>query len=219
MKKIVFSSLFILLLGSSLFAQQLPKKNYHSLWYFHPFSIDLTVGLWTPVGKLSHYCLPSAQFGAGLGLMVSKRMRFQYWIIPILLNQKNSIQLKVNDSIVDFKKNQLGSSIGGWLSYTFYQNKIVSTEILTGITWENLPTNILKANKKDTISISALGLSIGINSWINTFQGLNFGIRAIYTYSTYNKSEYLANSIGANSFTFSLVYRFPKRNQKFKKWY
>jgi hypothetical protein len=69
------------------------------------------------------------------------------------------------------------------------------------------------------VNISGLGLSIGINSWINTSPKLNFGLRAIYTYSTYNKSEHLASPIGGHSLTFSLVYRFPRRSQEFKKWY
>ncbi len=106
--------------------------------------------------------------------------------------------------------------MGGWLSYTFYQYRIVTTEILTGITWKDIPTDIIKANKKDSLSISGLGLSIGINSWIKTFHRLNFGLRAIYTYSTYDKSKYLASPIGGHSLTFSLVYRFPRRSQESK---
>ena len=212
MKKLllIFSLSFLFI--SSTFSQGHVKQNYDSLWYFYPFTIDLSAGVWTPIDKLSEYYYPSPQFGGGFGLMVSRKMRFQLWIMPRILNQKNSLLLNVNDSVIEFKKNSVGGSLGGWLSYTFYQDKIVSTEILTGITWEDIPTNIMKANNKDSVSISGLGLSIGINSWINTFPKLNFGLRAIYTYSTYNNSKYLASPIGGHSLTFSLVYRFPRRS-------
>jgi hypothetical protein len=219
MKKILIIFLSIFLFISSAFSQEHVKQNCDSLWYFHPFTTDHSAGIWTPIGKLSKYYKPSLQFGLGLGLMVSSKMRFQLWIMPRVLTQKNPILLNLNDSDIEFKKKSVGGSFGGWLSYTFYQDRILSTEILTGITWENIPTNIMKANNKDTLSISGLGLSIGINSWFNTFHRLNFGLRAIYTYSTFDKSKYLASPIGGHLLTFSLVYRSPRRSQEFKKWY
>lgn len=219
MKKILVVLFVSTLLISPTFSQGNGKENYDSLWYFYPFTIDLLAGIWIPNGKLSGYYNPSSQFGTGLGLMVSKKMRFQLWLMPRILKQKNPIAVTVNDSIIEYKKNSLGASLGGWLSYTFYQDRIVSTEILTGVTWEVIPTDITKENGKDSLNISGMGLSIGINSWINTFGRLNFGLRAIYTYSTYDQSNYLANPIGGHSLTFSLVYRFPRRSQDFKRWY
>lgn len=219
MKKflLIFSLNFLFI--SLSFSQEHVKQNCDSLWYFYPFTIDLSAGVWTPINKLSDYYNPSPQFGGGFGLMVSRKMRFQLWVMPRILNQKKSVLLNLSDSVIEFKRNMVGASLGGWLSYTFYQDRRVSTEILTGITFEDIPTDILKANKKDSLSISGLGLSIGINSWINTFRRLNFGLRAIYTYSAYDKSKYLASPIGGHSFTFSLVYRFPRRSQEYKKWY
>ena len=76
------------------------EQNYDSLWYFYPFSIDLSVGIWTPIDKLSQYYNPSPQFGGGFGLMVSRKMRFQLWIMPRILNQKNPILLNLNDSVM-----------------------------------------------------------------------------------------------------------------------
>jgi len=219
MKKLLVIFSLTHLFISSTFSQEHVKQSYDSLWYFYPFSIDLSVGIWTPIDKLSQYYNPSPQFGGGFGLMVSRKMRFQLWIMPRILNQKNPILLNLNDSVMEYKKKSVGASLGGWLSYTFYQDRIVSTEILTGVTLEDIPTDIIKANKKDSLSISGLGLSIGLNSWINTFHRLNFGLRAIYTYSTYDKSKYLASPIGGHSLTFSLVYRFQRRSQEFKKWY
>lgn len=219
MKKflLIFSLNFLFI--SLSFSQEHVKQNCDSLWYFYPFTIDLSAGVWTPINKLSDYYNPSPQFGGGFGLMVSRKMRFQLWVMPRILNQKKSLFLNLSDSVIEFKRNMVGASLGGWLSYTFYQDRKVNTEILTGITFEDIPTDILKANKKDSLSISGLGLSIGINSWINTFRRLNFGLRAIYTYSAYDKSKYLAIPIGGHSFTFSLVYRFPRRSQEYKKWY
>jgi len=219
MKKLLLIILFSLLFTDSTYSQGHVKQNYDSLWYFYPFTIDLSAGIWTPINKLSKYYNPSLQFGGGFGLMVSRKIRFQLWIMPRLLNQRETLFLKNNDSIIEYKNNSLGASLGGWLSYTIYQDKIVSTEILTGITWEDIPTNIKNVSNNDSLSISGLGLSIGINSWINTFQRLNFGLRAIYTYTTYDKSKYLARPIGGHSLTFSLVYRFPRRSQEYRKWY
>ena len=127
--------------------------------------------------------------------------------------------LNLHDSVLEYNKNSLGASLGGWLSYTFYQDKIVSSEILTGITWENIPTDIKTENKKDSISISGLGLSIGINTWVNKFHRQNLGLRAVYSFSTYDNSKYLASTIGGHSLTFSLIYRIPRRSQEYKKWY
>lgn len=217
MKKLFLISAIMFLFLRMAFSQEPPRTNSDSLWYFHPFSIDLSAGMWIPAGKLSDYYGSSVQFGAGFGLMISEKTRFQLWMMPRLLNQKKSIPIKVDDSIVYYDKNTVGASLGGWLSYTFYQDKLLSSEIMTGISWEDIPTDIQKPNCKDLFSVSGLGLSIGVNSWINTFSNLNFGLRAIYTYSTYNKSKFLVSSIGGNSFTFSLVYRYPKRNQDFKR--
>ncbi len=219
MKKFLLTFSLNFLFISLAFSQEHVKQNYDSLWYFYPFTIDLSAGVWAPINKLSEYYNPSPQFGGGFGLMVSAKMRFQLWVMPRILNQEKSILLNLKDSVIEFKKNMVGASLGGWLSYTFYQDRIVSTEILTGITWEAIPTDIIKANKKDSLSISGLGLSIGINSWINTCRRLNFGIRVIYTYAAYNRSKSLASPIGRHSFTFSLVYRFPRRSQEYKKWY
>jgi len=219
MKKLVFTSLFLFLFIGSTLSQESIRPNHDSLWYFHPFSIDLSAGVWIPAGKLSEYYRPSAQFGASFGIMVSKKARFQLWIMPRLLNQKKPLLIKVNDSIVDYSKNLTGSSLGGWLSYTLYQGKYVSTEIMTGVSSEDIPTDVQKPNAKDSLSVSGLGLSIGLNTWINTFSRLNFGLRTIYTYSTYDKSKNLATSIGGHSITCSLVYRFPRRSQSFERWY
>lgn len=217
MRKILLIFLLSCFFISSTFSQEYVKQNYDSLWYFYPFSIDLSAGIWIPVKKLSEYYNPSLQIGVGFGLMMSRKIRFQLWIMPRFLNQRNPFLLKNNDSLIVYNKNSVGASLGGWLSYTIYQDKIVSTEILTGITWEDIPSDIKNSNKNNSLSISGLGLSIGINSWINTFQRLNFGLRTIYTYSTYDKSKYLVSPIGGNSFTFSLVYRFPRRSQEFRK--
>lgn len=219
MKNLLFVLLFMLLSIGSAFSQESIKSNHDHLWYFHPFSIDLLAGVWMPAGRLSEYYRPSAQVGVSFGLMVYRKLRLQYWIMPRFLNQSQALPIKVSDSILSYGKNIIGASLGGGLSYTFYQDKWVSTEIMTGVSLEDIPTDVEKPNSKDSLSVSGVGLSIGVNSWINTFSRLNFGLRAIYTYSTYDKSKYLASSIGGHSITFSLVYRFPRRSQNFERWY
>lgn len=217
--KILFLFLLLFLAGEAAFAQQPTRHNHDSLWYFHPFSIDLSAGLWIPAGKLAVYYRPSAQFGGSLGILVSKKMRFQLWIMPRLLQQQQPLSIITADSIVQYKKNLPGASLGGWLSYRFYQNRFVSTEMMAGVSWEDIPTTIQKNAGKDSVSVSGLGLSIGVNSWINTAPKLNFGLRAVYTYTTYDRSKHLAGSIGGHAITFSLVYRFPGRSQSFKRRY
>ncbi len=209
--KILQIILLSFIFTSLTFSQEQVEQNHDDLWDFYPFTIDLAAGVWTPLDKFSEYYNPSLQFGGGFGLMLTRKMRLQLWIMPRLLDPKNPLLLNLNDSVGEYKKKSIGGSVGGWLSYTFYQDKNASMEILTGITKEDIPTSIIKPNNNDSISISGLGLSIGVNSWINTFAKLNFGLRTIYTYSTYDKSKYLASSIGGHSITFSLVYRFPRR--------
>jgi hypothetical protein len=217
--KLPFTLLLLFLFIGPTFSQTSARDNYDSLWYFHPFSIDLSAGLWIPAGKLATYYRPSAQFGGSFGLMVTKRMRFQLWIMPRLLQQEKSLSIKVNDSSVQYKKNLPGASLGGWMSFRFYQDKFVSSEILTGVTWETIPTTVQKPGSKDSLSVSGVGLSVGVNSWINIFPRSNIGVKAVYTYSTYDRSKNLSTSIGGHSITISLAYRFPRRNQNFKRWY
>ena len=219
LKKIIFILISSLALIGSALSQERARPNYDSLWYFHPFSVDLLVGVWTPVNNLSEYYYSGAQFGAGFSLMTSKKTRIHLLLMPRILKQRSSIFLKVIDSTYEYSDNTIGASIGGWMTYNFYRGKIICPEIITGLTWEDIPTNILKENKKDTVSISGLGLSIGINSWFNTFNKLNFGLRAVYTYSTFDNSKYLAKPIGGHSLSLSLVYRFANRDYKNKKWY
>jgi hypothetical protein len=145
-------------------------------------------------------------------------MRFQLWMLPRLLQQEKPLSIKVNDSVVQYKKNLPGASLGGWMSYRFHQDKFVSTEIMTGVAWETMPTTVQKPGNNDSLSVSGLGLSVGVNSWVNIFPRSTIGLRAIYSYASYDRSKYLANSIGGHSLTISLAYRFPRRSQKFKEW-
>lgn len=151
--------------------------------------------------------------------MSSKKTRIHLLLMPRILNPKNPISLIVEDSTLQYKGNHVGTSLGGWLTYNFNRNKIQSSEVIIGLTGEIIPTNVLKENKTDSISITGLGLSLGINSWFNTFDKLNFGLRAVYTYSTYDNSKYLSKPIGGHSLTFSLIYRFPSRRKENKRWY
>lgn len=217
--KLPFTILLLFLFIGPTFSQKSARADYDSLWYFHPFSIDLSAGLWIPAGKLATYYRPSVQFGGGFGLKVSKKMRFQLWIMPRLLQQEKPLSIIVNDSVVQYKKNLAGAALGGWMSFRFYQDKFVSTEILTGVTWETIPTTVQKTGSNDSLSVSGLGLSVGVNSWINTFPKSNIGLRAVYSYSTYDRSKSLSASIGGHSITISLAYRFPRRSQNYKRWY
>ena len=219
MKKLFLIIIFNLILINTASSQRPLKQNNDSLWYFYPFSLDFSAGIWTPIDKLSKFYNASPQFGFGFGLMLHKKLRFQILLMPRFLNQKKPILINVDNSVVAFKKNMTGASFGGYIDYTFNQNKIASTELMTGFSWDDISTNILKTNKKDSISISGLGLSIGINSWFNIFKKVNLGFRALYTYSTYNQSKYLAIPIGGHSVTCSIVFRSHGRSKENKKWY
>lgn len=204
-------------------ANNAAKPNNDSLWYFHPFSIDLLAGVWIPAGKLSEFYHPSAQFGGSLGLMITRKMRLQFWIMPRLLQPVKPIGVLVNDSIIYNNRKNSGASLGGWVSHTVYQNRQISAELISGITWEDIGTNVENPNRRkkydSLLSISSVGLSIGVHSWIHTFKQLNFGLRAVYNYSTYDRSKNLAHPIGGSSITISLVHRFPKRRPSYKEYY
>lgn len=219
MKKLILISLLTFLCAESAFSQNSARQNYDSLWYFHPFSVELLAGVWMPSGNFSEFYSPSAQFGGSLGIMVAKNMRFNLWVMPRLNSQKEAIPFKVNDSVIHNIKNFHGASFGGWLSYTFCQGKRLSAEVITGVTKEDISSVVEKPYGNDTLNTSATGLSIGLNTWINTFSRLNFGLRAYYTYTAYKKSSYAARSTGGHAMTFAVVYRFPRRSQEFKRWY
>ncbi|MCO5258048.1 MAG: hypothetical protein M9926_14950 [Lentimicrobium sp.] len=96
---------------------------------------------------------------------------------------------------------------------------MVLAELITGVTKEDISTVVEKPYGNDTLNTSATGLSIGLNTWINTFSRLNFGLRAYYTYTANKKSAHPASSTGGHAMTFAVVYRFPRRSQEFKRWY
>ncbi|MBP1630727.1 MAG: hypothetical protein H6Q15_1620 [Bacteroidetes bacterium] len=219
MKKLLITTIFFFFIVVPTFAQDNNKVKLDSIWCFHRFSIEAAVDSWTPIGKLHEFYNPSVKFDAGFGLMFLNKMWIHYLASYRGLNPKQPILLNVNNDLTEVKAKSFETSLGGWLSYSIYQNRIINTEVVAGVTWENVATGIINKKNKDTLSISATGLSLGFNTWINSFYGLNFGIRTIYTYSTFDKSKYIAHPIGGHSFSISLIYRHPRRNIKHRYWF
>jgi len=187
------------------------QKN-DTTWKFHPFSVDIIVGSYIPIGKLNEQFKPSLQVGWSLGLTIYKNTRLSVMVAPRFLLEKRSLAVKVKDSII-YDYHPLGWSIGGLSSTRLYENKQICLELINGVTWEGIVTDVSDVNSGDSISISSLGLSLGLNTWFNIINRINLGVLAYYTFSTYDNSKYLANPIGNSSFNLSLIYRGPKRNQ------
>lgn len=219
MRKLLITTIFFFSIFGSSFAQEENKVNLDSIWCFHRFSIEAAVGSWMPIGKLNEFYKPSIKVDFGFGLMFLNKAWIHYLASYRGLNPKQPILLNVNNQLIGVDAKTFETSLGGWLSYSIYQNKIINTEIVGGVTWENVSSDILNKKVNDTISISTTGLSLGFNTWINSFYGLNFGIRGIYTYSSFDKSKYLANPIGRSSFSISLIYRHSRRNIKYRYWF
>ena len=217
MKKLLFLTLFFSLLMNNIYSQKNNVIKYDSLWYSHPFFIDLQAGVWTPIGKLSEYYNPSVQLGAGFGLGFRK-LQVQLMVMARFPSERILLPIKVNDSIV-FGKTIIGGNVGGWINYSFFRNKFLCSETVIGFTHEFISTDVINPKNNDTLSVGGLGISLGFNSWFKTFSKLNFGLRTIYTYSRYDNSKNLANAIGGHSFTFSLVYRFPRRDPSYEKYF
>jgi len=203
-------------LGQENFTQKQPKD---SIWCFHPFSIDLCAGLWVPSGKLSSYYNPSLQFSGYFGLMVTKKLRAHIGLQFRGMDQIKPLFLKVNDTIVSYQSNTSQGGFGAWISYTLYQNKQICTELIAGVANQSISTNIENMANRDSIEIKGIGLSIGAHTWFQTYKGLNFGLRAEYNYANYDKSNFLADNLGTNFFTVSLIYRVQRRENSYKKWY
>lgn len=190
-----------------------------SVWYFHPFSIDLCAGLHVPTGKLATYYNPTLQFTGYMGLMITKKLRAHIGLQFRGMDQTKPILLKANDTIIPYQSNILQGGFGAWISYTLYQNKQICTELIAGVANQNISTNIENRANRDSIEIKGIGLSIGAHTWFHTYKGLNFGLRAEFNYANYDKSNFLANNLGTNFFTVALIYRVQRRKNAYKKWY
>jgi len=200
------------------------KQNFDSIWCFHPFSINIYSGLWTPIGSLNDYFNPSFKLGASFSLMVSDNMKIELGLNAIFQNNESDIILEEN-AIVDSTRKTTGASLGGWLTYSIYMDRNFYIDLLSGVTWETIDTDIEKPNvdpdEKDDelLSVSSIGFSFGTDIWINKFGIHNVGIRILYSYAAYNIDEILISQIGGHSISTSLIYRFPRRKQIFRKYY
>ena len=198
------------------------ERSYDNNWYFFPVSFNLFPGIYLPIGKLSEYYYPGFQFGFSLELMISKKIRIEYVIVPRFMNNKNQIEVYVNDTILK-TNTPMSGSIGGSLSYNLYKNKHIFLELFSGLAWEPIDTEIIDPNPKNDkdslLDISTMGFSIGINTWINTFRNHNFGVKTVYNYAGYNRDKILKSNIGGHSFSVSLVYKFPKRDEAYRKYF
>lgn len=222
---IIFLTICIL---TEVFSQQASsslkshRTNYDSLWYWYPFSIDLSIGSTVPIGELSVYQNPGLFIGGGLGISLTQRIRFNF-----LLKGNWSTSRKPIQVIVDGKSEEAfmngGGGFEGSLTRLLYQNKFICAEALIGISKDYISTTALNPNPKDKydslLSIKSWGLSVGIITWFNTFRGLNFGLKTEYTYSNNDRSKLLLHSIGGHSGTFALVYRPFRRKAEYKKYY
>jgi len=233
MKKYLFLKLVALILATfvslSVFSQETDEARYskppnkhsaNSNWYFYPFSVNITPGVWLPIGKLSEYYKPSFQLGFGLGFRITSKTRLDIGLTPRFLIGKNKVETTINNTIVQSNK-AMGGSIGGWVNYNAFKNKFLFTEFVSGFHFEPLdienphPTS----SNDSTINISTWGISCGINTWMNIFRKQNFGIRILYPYAPYNRDKQLISDIGGHSASVSLCYKFPKRSSTNKIYY
>ena len=216
---IVFSlnSNILLFSQDSLEMNEKKTVKYDSLWCFSAFSIDLAAGVWIPIGTLATYYLPSYQFAGSLGIGTSSG-RIQLWIAARDYRSKKELPIIVTDTNSSVKANGIGASLGGFISMRVYANRSVCVETNGGITWEAIPVVVkMPFRENDSLDISGIGFSIGFTMWINTWKRLNFGIRGMYTYSTFSNSSYITSPIGNHLTSLALTYRFPKRSVNCKK--
>ncbi len=198
--------------------------NYDSIWCFHPFSINFYAGLWTPFGTLNDYYNPSAKLGISLGFMIIKDLRLEIGMNGIIHTNTNELVFIVNDSDKGIDKTT-GASLGGWLTYSVHKDKKIYIDILSGFTWESIGTDIENPNNdpedenKDYLSVSTYGISLGTDIWINKLRNYNLGLRILYCYAPYNNDDILKTNIGSHSISTSLIYRLPRRKQKFRDYY
>ena len=181
-------------------------------WNIYPFTLNLSVGSWIPVGTLSEYFNPCVLVGFGFGFMLTEKMRMEYTVIPRFMNSKKQFDINVNNTVEKTNSSSGGSVIGGWLIYKVYADKNILLELTSGISWEALSTNIEDPDDKDeTLDVSAIGFSIGMNSLINKFGKQNIGLSVWYNYAAYNNDKLLKSNIGGHSISISLIYRLPSR--------
>jgi len=192
---------------------KIAENQKDSIWTFYPFTINLSAGVFVPLGRLSEYFNPCAQIGFGFGLMLNDKMRIEYTVIGRFMNGKESFEINVDNSVEETSSSS-GGSIGGWLTYELYGNKNIMLELTSGISWEPLTTEIKDPDDSDEyLDVSTIGFSVGLNSWINKFGKQNIGISLWYNYASYRSNELLKSNIGGHYLSASLILRLPSRKK------
>jgi hypothetical protein len=193
-----------------------------SIWCFYPFSINIAPGIWFPASKLSTYYDPCFQLGLGFGIMFTSKVRLELGLTPHFLINKKKITVSVNDTLRE-TNTPSSASIGGGLNIAVYRNSTLCLELIPGLSWEPLSTEIKKPGTQEDddskVSISTVGYSLGLNTWINKFGRQNFGIKAAYGYAAYYTDSSLISDIGGSYISISLCYRWPAREAGFVKYY
>ena len=193
-----------------------------TIWFFYPFTINVSVGMWMPLGKMKPYYDPSFQLSFGFGIMLTPKVKLELGIAPRFLVNTKKISVMVDDTLRE-TNTPVSGSIGGGFNIILYRNRIFCLEFLPSLSWEPLDTKIRKPGAKEgdesTVDISAVGYSLGMNTRINTFRNNNIGIKILYGNSNYNSDPKLITDLGGSYWTLSLCYRWPGRDSSTMKNY
>ncbi|MBL7901534.1 MAG: hypothetical protein JNK73_06030 [Bacteroidia bacterium] len=201
-------------------------KNHHklkttsdSVWYFNPFGVSLSPGISFPLGKFSEYVNPSFGFGFSFNLHVWKALSIEAGMLFRFLDNKKSVFIRYNDSLIECQT-PLAVSIGGWIHRKIYKNHIVYTELIAGMSLEELSTDYIANTPDDSlVSLSTFGYALGLQNYFNCLGAQNIAIKLLYQNAFYNRNNMLVTEIGGHSISLALVYRFPPREPFYKKYY
>ena len=214
MKSFLFFLIGFFLLVSQKSVASTEDTN-HCIWCFHPFSVNIHAGLWSPLGQLNSYYNPSPFFDFNLGLVLVSKVKLEIGLGPILHDLSQPLNIFYQETSYREQVTS-GGSVGGAVTYHLYDNKVVFIDAVSRFRWESIilekiPFENPSSKYDEKLAISTFGLSFGIDAWFNIVRSHNFGFRILYGYAGYNWDSKLISNIGGQSLSTSLIYRFPKR--------
>jgi hypothetical protein len=195
------------------------KTAADNVWYFNPFGVSLSPGISFPIGKFSEYVNPSFGFGFTFNLHVWKAFSIEAGMLIRFLDNKKSVFIRYNDSLIQCQT-PLAVGAGGWIHRKIYKNRMVYTELIAGMSLENISTDYVANTPEDSlVSLRTIGYAFGLQNYFACFGAQNIAIKCLYQNTFYNRDKILVTEIGGHTITFAFVYRFPPREPFYKKYY
>lgn len=188
------------------------QKKKDEQWY-ETITLNLSSGIWVPIGKLSEFAHPGFMFGMSFGSKLFQNIRIDFGINVAFLKSKEKFQIQTSNGIKPVNaKNCM--SIGLMATKETAIAKYSFVDISTGIYFGRIDTDELKPrdgndDEDSYYGVGALDLSLGAAFRQRVSDQSMLAINAGFHYAPYYKfDDDLKQEIGSQFATFMITYRF-----------